>query len=64
MLKEYEITVAAGKTYAKGSCPRVAISRALKEQYANPAKFSDSYRNVDYQLKLGETLVIKCTRIK
>lgn len=65
-LKDYKIEVAAGMTFARGSSPRVAISRALQEQYANPAKFkghgADS--RLDYQLKLGETLVVKCTRVK
>jgi len=56
--------VGAGKTTARGSSPRVAISRALQEQYANPSKFRDADCNLDYQLKAGETLVIRCTRVK
>ncbi|MBA7478887.1 hypothetical protein ES705_27350 [subsurface metagenome] len=64
MLKEYEVTVGAGKTTARGSSPRVAISRALQEQYANPSKFRGADCNLDYQLKAGETLVIRCTRVK
>lgn len=63
-LKDYEIIVGAGKTSARGSSPRVAISRALQEQYANPSRFQGADCRLDYQLKVGETLVIKCTRVK
>ncbi|MBA7506563.1 hypothetical protein ES706_05255 [subsurface metagenome] len=64
MLKEYEIIVGAGKTEAQGSSPRVAINRALQEQYANPSKFKGADSRLDYQLQVGETLVIKCSRVK
>lgn len=63
-LKDYKVTVAAGTTTTRGSSPRVAISRALEEQYANPSKFKGADCKLDYQLKIGETLVIKCTRVK
>lgn len=64
MLKEYEIIVGAGKTEAYGSSPRVAVNRALQEQYGNPSKFKGADSQLDYQLRVGETLVIKCTRVK
>jgi len=64
MLKDYRIQVAAGITTARGSSPRVAISRALQEQYANPSRFQGADSKLDYQLKVGERLVIKCTRVK
>lgn len=65
-LKDYRVEVAAGETFARGSSPRVAINRALAQQYANPSKFSGRGAdcNLDYQLKVGETLIIKCTRVK
>ena len=64
MLKDYKVEVAAGSTVARGSSPRVAINRALEEQYANPSKFKGADCKLDYQLKVGETLVIKCTRVE
>ncbi|KKN59531.1 hypothetical protein LCGC14_0541450 [marine sediment metagenome] len=66
MIKDYRVQVNAGETIARGSSPRVAVGRALEEQYANPGKFkfSGADCNLDYQLKVGETLVIKCTRVK
>jgi len=64
VLKEYKVTVNAGTTNTKGSSPRVAIGRALEEQYANQSKFRGADCKLDYQLKVGETLLIKCTRIK
>ena len=64
MLKEYEVIVGSGIALVKGSSPRVAIGRALQEQYANPSKFRGADSKLDYQLKVGETLVIKCSRIK
>ena len=65
-LKDYKITIGAGTTTARGSSPRVAINRALEEQYANPSKFKGQGADckLDYQLKVGETLVIKCTRVR
>jgi len=63
-LKDYDVVVAGGKTTARGSSPRVAINRALEEQYANSGKFKGANCNLDYQLKVGETLVIKCTRVR
>ncbi len=63
MLKDYRVGVAAGWTFARGSSPRVAINRALEEQYANPSRFKGADTKLDYQLKVGETLVIKCTRV-
>jgi len=64
MIKEYEVIVGAGKTITQGSSPRVAISRALQEQYANPSRFKGADCKLDYQMKVGETLVIKCSRLK
>jgi len=64
VLKDYKVEVAAGSTVARGSSPRVAINRALEEQYANPSRFKGADCKLDYQLKVGETLVIKCTRVK
>lgn len=63
-IKDYKVIVAAGTTIARGSSPRVAIGRALEEQYANPSRFRGADCKLDYQLKVGETLVIECTRIK
>ena len=64
MIKDYRIQVNAGETTARGSSPRVAVGRALEEQYANQSRFRGADCNLDYQLKIGETLVIKCTRVK
>jgi len=64
MIKDYKVKVNAGETIARGSSPRVAVSRALEEQFAAPSRFKGADCNLDYQLKVGETLVIKCTRIK
>ena len=64
MLKDYKVTVGAGTTTTKGSSPRVAISRALQEQYANPSRFKGADCQLDYQLAVGETLVVTCTRVK
>ena len=64
MIKEYEVIVGAGKTITQGSSPRVSISRALQEQYANPSRFKGADCKLDYQLKVGETLVIKCSQVK
>lgn len=64
MLKDYSVQVNAGQTFARGSSPRVAINRALQEQYGNPSKFRGADSKLDYQLKVGETLVVKCTRVK
>jgi len=63
-LMEYEVAVAAGKATARGSSPRVAINRALQEQYASPSKFHGADCKMDYQLKVGETLIVRCTRLK
>ncbi len=64
MLKDYRVQVNAGETFARGSSPRVAVGRALEEQFANQSKFRGADCALDYQLKVGETLVIKCTRVK
>ena len=64
MIKDYRVQINAGETVARGSSPRVAIGRALDEQYAAPNRFRGANCALDYQLKLGETLTIKCTRIK
>jgi len=64
VLKDYKVEVAAGSTITRGSSPRVAINRALEEQYANPSRFKGADCKLDYQLRVGETLSIKCTRIK
>lgn len=64
MIKDYKVQVNAGSTIARGSSPRVAVGRALEEQFANQSKFKGADCKLDYQLKVGETLVIKCTRIK
>jgi len=64
VIKDYRIQVNAGETTARGSSPRVAVGRALEEQYANQSRFRGADCNLDYQLKIGETLVIKCTRVK
>ncbi len=64
MLKDYRVQVNVGETIARGSSPRVAVSRALQEQYANESRFKGADCSLDYQLKVGETLVVKCTRIK
>jgi len=64
VIKDYRIQVNAGETTARGSSPRVAVGRALEEQYANQNKFRGADCALDYQLKIGETLVIKCTRVK
>jgi len=64
MLKDYKVEVAAGSTFARGSSPRVAINRALEQQYANPSRFKGADCKLDYQLKVGETLVVRCTRVK
>ena len=64
MLKDYRVQVNDGETIARGSSPRVAVGRALEEQYANQSRFRGADCNLDYQLKIGETLVIKCTRVK
>ncbi|GAI02236.1 unnamed protein product, partial [marine sediment metagenome] len=53
-----------GETFARGSSPRVGINRALEQQYANPSKFKGADCKLDYQLKVGETLIVKCTRVK
>lgn len=63
MLKDYRVKVNAGETTTRGSSPRVAIGRALEEQYANPNRFRGADCKLDYQLKVGETLIIKCTRL-
>jgi len=63
-LKDYKITIGAGTTTARGSSPRVAINRALEEQYANQSKFKGADCNLDYQLKVGQTLKITCTRMQ
>ena len=63
-LKDYRIQVAAGETTASGSSPRVAINRSLQQQFANPSRFQGADSKLDYQLKVGETLIIKCTRVK
>jgi len=62
-LKDYDVVVAGGKTTARGSSPRVAINRALEEQFANPGRFKGADCKLDYQLKVGESLIIKCTRV-
>jgi|GEM_PF-1869750 len=62
-LKDYKITIGAGTTTARGSSPRVAIGRALEEQFANPGRFKGADCKLDYQLKVGETLIIQCTRV-
>ncbi len=64
MIKDYRIQVNSGETVARGSSPRVAVGRALEEQFANQSKFRGADCSLDYQLKVGETLIIKCTRIK
>ena len=64
MLKDYRVQVNAGETFAQGSSPRVAVSRALQEQYANQSRFQGADCKLDYQLKVGQTLVIKCTRVE
>jgi len=64
LIKDYRVQVNAGETVTRGSSPRVAIGRALEEQYANQSKFRGADCALDYQLKVGETLTIKCTRIK
>jgi len=67
MIKDYRVQVNAGETFARGSSPRVAIGRALEQQFANPSRFKGRVGadcNLDYQLKVGETLVVKCTRVK
>lgn len=64
MLKDYKIEVNAGTTFARGSSPRVAVNRALEQQYANPSKFKGADCRLDYQLKVGETLTVRCTRVK
>ncbi|HUV53037.1 MAG TPA: hypothetical protein VMW64_08190 [Dehalococcoidia bacterium] len=64
MLKDYRVQVNAGETFARGSSPRVAVGRALEEQYANQSRFQGADCKLDFQLKVGETLVIKCTRVK
>ncbi len=64
MIKDYKVQVNSGETVARGSSPRVAIGRALEEQFANPSRFKGADCKLDYQLKVGETLVIKCTRVK
>jgi len=64
MLKDYRVEVNAGETFARGSSPRVAINRALEQQYANPSRFKGADCKLDYQLKVGETLIVKCTRVK
>jgi len=64
MLKDYRVQVNDGETIARGSSPRVAVGRALEEQYANQSRFRGADCNLDYQLKVGETLTIKCTRVK
>ena len=64
MIKDYKVKVNAGETIARGSSPRVAVGRALEEQFAAPSRFKGADCALDYQLKVGETLVIKCTRIK
>ena len=64
MIKDYRVRVNAGETFARGSSPRVAVNRALEEQFANQSKFKGADCKLDFQLKVGEALVIKCTRIK
>jgi len=64
LIKDYRVQVNAGETIARGSSPRVAVGRALEEQYANQSRFKGADCALDYQLKVGETLVIKCTRVK
>lgn len=64
MIKDYQVEVNAGLTFARGSSPRVAVGRALEEQFAAPSSFKGADCALDYQLKVGETLVIKCTRVK
>ena len=64
MIKDYRVQVNAGETVARGSSPRVAVGRALEEQYANQSRFRGADCALDFQLKVGETLTIKCTRIK
>jgi len=64
MIYTYWVQVNAGKTIARGSSPRVAVGRALEEQFANPSRFKGADCKLDYQLKIGETLTIKCTRVK
>lgn len=63
-LKEYRIQVNSGETTASGSSPRVAVNRALFQQFANPSRFKGADCKLDYQLRVGETLIIKCTRTK
>ncbi len=63
-LKDYRVQVNAGETVTRGSSPRVAVGRALEEQFANSSRFKGADCNLDYQLKVGETLIIKCTRVR
>jgi len=39
MIKDYKVKVNAGETIARGSSPRVAVGRALEEQFAAPSRF-------------------------
>lgn len=64
MLKEYRVKVNAGEVTTRGSSPRVAVGRALEAQFANSNRFKGADCKLDYQLKVGETLVIKCTRLR
>jgi len=64
VVKDYRVQINAGETFARGSSPRVAVGRALEEQYANQSRYKGADCKLDYQLKVGETLVIQCTRVK
>jgi hypothetical protein len=62
-IKEYKIDIDGNEFGSTGSSPRVAIHQAMALFYGRGSSGGPNRYRHDHQLKVGETLTIKCTRL-
>lgn len=63
-IKEYSIDIDGKEFGSTGSSPRVAIHQAMARFYGRGSEGGPNRYLSDHQLKVGESLTVKCTRTK